>query len=361
MPSLLPPVIDGALAGRPAGALLPVALPDGAQLPVWSAPQTHAAERHPALVYLASLAPGSRRTMRQSLDVVAALLTGGRADHQTLPWPLLRYQHTSAVRAALAEQYKPATANKVLAALRGTLKAAWRLELVDAEAYHRAADVVAVRGSSAPAGRELTPGEIRALLEACAADPSAAGVRDAAILALLYGAGLRRAEAVRLDVAHLEPEGANAGRVTVHGKGNKAGFAYARGASLAVLRAWLGRRGDDPGALLLPVSQRGVVVHTRAARGGPEAPARLTEHAVYKRLRQRAVEAGVRPFSPHDCRRTFAGDLLDAGADIATVQKLLRHASVATTGKYDRRGERAKRDAADLLHFPHVQFGAPGA
>jgi site-specific recombinase XerD len=338
-------------------------LSEDARLAILSAPASHHADRHPALVYLAALAPGSRRTMRQSLDVVAAMLTGGRADHQTLPWHLLRYQHTAAVRAALAEQYKPATANKVLAALRGTLKAAWRLELVEAEAYHRAADVVAVRGSSAPAGRELTPGEIRALLEACAADTSPAGVRDAAILALLYGAGLRRAEAVRLDVSDLNLEGADAGRVTVHGKGNKAGIVYARGASLAVLRAWLARRstaltGDTSGALLLPVSQRGAVVHTRALRGGPEAPARLTEHALYKRLRLRAAEAGVRPFSPHDCRRTFAGDLLDAGADIVTVQKLLRHASVATTGKYDRRGERVKRDAADLLHFPHVRFGA---
>ncbi|GJG89808.1 integrase [Gemmatimonadetes bacterium T265] len=339
-----------------APALLPVVLPDGAALPVWSMPAPHAAERHPALVYLASLAPGSRRTMRQSLDVVAALLTGGRADHATLPWHRLRYQHTTAVRAALAEQYKPATANKVLAALRGTLKAAWRLELVDAENYRRAADVVAVRGTSAPAGRELTPGEIRALLETCAADPSVAGLRDAAVLALLYGAGLRRAEAVRLGTEDLEADGANAGRLTVRGKGNKAGFAYVRGAALQVLRGWLGARGPAPGALLLPVSQRGAITYTRADRGGPEAPARLTEHAVYKRLRTRALEAGVRPFSPHDCRRTFAGDLLDAGADIATVQQLLRHASVNTTAKYDRRGERAKRDAADLLHFPHVRF-----
>ena len=340
-----------------ATAVLPMELPDGARLPVWSAPSAHAAERHPALVYLASLAPGSRRTMRQSLDTVAAWLTGGRADHATLPWHLLRYQHTAAVRAAAAAHYKPATANKVLAALRGTLKAAWRLELVDAESYRRAADVAAVPGTSPPAGRELTPGEIRALLEACAADPSVAGLRDATILALLYGAGLRRAEAVRLDVAHLEAEGANAGRLTVLGKGNKAGFAYARGAALQVLRGWVAARGSAPGALLLPVSQKGAVVYTRADRGGPEAPARLTEHAVYKRLRTRALEAGIRPFSPHDCRRTFAGDLLDAGADIATVQQLLRHASVNTTAKYDRRGERAKRDAADLLHFPHVRFG----
>lgn len=88
---------------------------------------------HPVAVYLARLAPGSRRTTRQALDVVAGLLTEGRADALTLPWPQLRYQHTQALRSRLAERYQPATVNKTLAALRGVLKEAWRLDLMKAE------------------------------------------------------------------------------------------------------------------------------------------------------------------------------------------------------------------------------------
>jgi len=116
------------------------------------------ADRHPAKVYLASLAPGSRRTMRGALDVVAGLLTSGRRTAETLPWHQLRYQHTTAIRTVLMERYAPGTANKMLAALRGVLKAAWRLGLMTAEDHHRTRDIPSIQGMVLPRGRALSRG-----------------------------------------------------------------------------------------------------------------------------------------------------------------------------------------------------------
>ena len=90
---------------------------------------------HPAAVYLDSLAPGSRPTMEQALNAIASLLTNGECDAMTLNWGALKYQHTAAVRSALMKKHAPATANKMLCALRRVLQEAFKLDLMDAIDY----------------------------------------------------------------------------------------------------------------------------------------------------------------------------------------------------------------------------------
>ena len=297
------------------------------------------ADLHPAKVFLASLGAGSRRTMRQALDVMAGLLTGGQCDAETLDWSRLRYQHTAALRSALSERYAPATANKLLSALRGVLAESWRLGLMHAEDYQRAIDLKAVRGERLSPGRALTIGEVSALFEALETSP--AGSRDAAIMALLYGAGLRRSEVVALNEEDYQPE---TGALTIRsGKGNKDRLVYTANGSQDALQAWLESRGDATGPLFWPVK-----------KGGALEPRRMTDQAILLMLWKRAARANVRRFSPHDLRRTFISHLLERGADLSVVQRLAGHSQVTTTARYDRRGEEAKRKAAELLQVPYV-------
>jgi site-specific recombinase XerD len=79
---------------------------------------------------------------------------------------------------------------------------------------------------------------------------------------------------------------------------------------------------------------------------------RLTDEAVRYILQSRATQADIKHTSPHDLRRTFVSNLLDAGADIVTVQKMAGHANVTTTARYDRRGEAVKQKASELLYVP---------
>ena len=115
---------------------------------------------HPAAVYLSQLATRSQRVMRQSLDTMAGILTQGQCDALTLDWSALRYQHTAALRAVLKERYAPATANRLLCALRRVLKEARRLELMSPQDYDRAADIKNISADPPLMGRALRLGEI---------------------------------------------------------------------------------------------------------------------------------------------------------------------------------------------------------
>lgn len=277
--------------------------------------------------------------MREALNKIASLLTHGTGDALTLDWAALRYQHTAAVRSVLMEKYSPATANKMLCALRRTLKEARRLGLMAAEDYDRAVDLESVRGTSLLRGRALSRSEIAALMLSCTNDPTAVGVRDAAMLAILM-VGLRRSEVVNLNLKDFNhPTRALTIRAA---KGRKDRSNYLPQAAVRAVEDWLAIRGKAPGPLLYPLDKAKRII-TR----------RMSEQGVMRALQRRSEKAGIASFSPHDLRRTFISDLLDAGADLVTVSELAGHASPSTTSRYDRRGEAAKRQAIDLLHFPY--------
>lgn len=175
---------------------------------------------------------------------------------------------------------------------------------------------------------------------------AATGARDAAIMLLGLGGGLRRSEIVALDLGDYDPE---KGEVKVlHGKGRKERLVPLPPATVDALAVWISLRGSEPGPLFLPL-----------LRGGHVVGRRLTDHALACMLKRRAHDAGVKSFSSHDLRRTFISNLLDLGADISSVQVLAGHASVTTTQRYDRRGHETRREAVGLLKLPKTRREVP--
>lgn len=301
--------------------------------------QNHApgsqAATNPAFSYLLSL--GSKRSrdeVRSKLSRIAALL--GAEGIASCPWHELRRAHVLGLVAKLNEAGKaPSTVNAYLSAIKGVVREAWMLDQIDAEQMQRIVAVKGVRGSREAKGRALSADEVTALLEACQRDPSPLGRRDAAIIALLFGCGLRKAELVALQMKDLDLGNLT---LTVLGKGNKEGKSFIPPSVLPHLESWLAIRGAEDGALFCRITK-----HRKLLPGG------LTGQGITHILYQRNIQAGIPAFAPHDTRRTFATWLLSNGEDIITVRDAMRHASVETTQRYDRRGEgRLRRASAKI-------------
>jgi integrase/recombinase XerD len=177
--------------------------------------------------------------------------------------------------------------------------------------------------------KALSLEQVQAMLAVPATDTEV-GVRDAALLELLYGTGIRISEAVALDVDDVQrlartPADEPAPGLRVLGKGGKERIvpvgSYARGA----LDAYLVR-----GRPVLAARGRGTPALFVNARGD-----RLSRQSAWAVLQSVADKAGITAdVSPHTLRHSYATHLLDGGADIRVVQELLGHASVTTTQIY---------------------------
>ena len=164
---------------------------------------------------------------------------------------------------------------------------------MDRESYERAGDLDSVPGTRLPTGRDLSMGELRALFEVCAADPSPVGRRDAALFALLRE-GLRRAEAAALQLEQLDLEAAE---VRVIGKRDQERLVPLQPGAIAALRDWLACREAQLG----PQSTGPLLLRLRKPRRDGTAqilPHSLTAVTVNQRVERRGREAAVARLTP---------------------------------------------------------------
>jgi site-specific recombinase XerD len=237
------------------------------------------------------------------------------------------------------------------------MRAAWQAGLLDAETLARINSVKCVEGEKLPAGKDRSAEEIGAMMDACPG--TIIGLRDAAVISLLYATGIRRSELINLDVSDYDPE---SGALNVrHAKGNRQRLAYVEiPEAKEALEAWLEKRRAsvlaDERLEKATGNRKGLYDDGPLFLGtnGHESvnARRLTPQSIYNLMHVRGTLAGIPDVTVHDLRRSFCTALLDAGVDVLIVMRLMGHARPETTAIYDRRPERAKQQAAALLHIP---------
>ncbi len=175
--------------------------------------------------------------------------------------------------------------------------------------------------------------------------------RDAALVELLYGGGLRLAEVTGLDVlASNSARGwvdLQAGEAHVLGKGNKRRIVPVGAQAVLALQAWLAVRdqGLDQAEQVVQAAEPTSPGQATADAALVPQPAlfigrngsRLAAQSVWKRLRSRSLQAGLaHPVHPHMLRHSFASHVLQSSSDLRGVQELLGHANISTTQIYTR-------------------------
>ncbi|HEV8336127.1 MAG TPA: tyrosine recombinase XerC [Candidatus Polarisedimenticolia bacterium] len=226
-----------------------------------------------------------------------------------------------AVRAFLGDlhrrQAKRSTVARKLAAIRSFFRYLKRQGKLSANP----AAAVATPRQEKRLPKQLSVVEVQHLVE-IADDSAPLGARDRAILELLYASGVRVSELTGLDLDDLD---LGDGMMRVLGKGKKERMVPVGSKAIAAIRVYLRRRADlEPrpgrGGDALFLNFRGTRLNVRSVR-----------RIVDRYIRQCAI---LRKVSPHTLRHSFATHLLDAGADLRSIQELLGHASLSTTQKY---------------------------
>ncbi|MGL4928570.1 MAG: tyrosine-type recombinase/integrase [Plesiomonas sp.] len=293
---------------------------------------------NPVYMYIYSLdSDRSRTTIRSLLRGVTAFFSQKTVtDHDVMqfPWQALRRAHLLRLKDYMKQQaLSPAYINLTLTVIRGVLKECWQLQLISHADYANVVNVKGVRGSRQVKPRLIANDELNELLTVCRHDTSIKGIRDAAIIGLMRGCGLRRSEVVGLTLNNID---FSENSLTLIGKGNKQRKLFLIPKVRELIDEWLDYREKEPGYLF-----KRILKNDEIGKGNTP----LSHQAIYFILQQRSAEAGIYAIKPHAMRRKFCTDLLEKGVDLSTVQELMGHSSIETTKAYDLRGEQRMKDA----------------
>jgi integrase/recombinase XerD len=246
-----------------------------------------------------------------------------------------RREHVTEFLASLERQgLAPRSRARALVAVRRLLRAAGAAGAAGSDPC--AGVALPRQGLRLP--RVLRPEESAALIEA--ADPSTPiGLRDRAMLEVLYGSGLRVSELVGLPLSGVD---LRAGLLRVRGKGGRERLVPLGAPGLAALGTWL--RDGRPRLDRRGRAGEAVFLSTRGAA--------MTRQNFFARLRELAARARIEParVSPHVLRHAFATDLLEGGADLRAVQAMLGHADLSTTQIYTHVNRSRLRETVELRH-----------
>jgi integrase/recombinase XerD len=267
------------------------------------------------------LAAATIRAYRSDLqDFARSVEAGGDGDRWARSAdPAVRYLASRTRRGETGERtLAPTSLRRRAAALKGFYRFAFGEGIIDVDV----ATHLDLPRQSRRLPDTLDVAEVDRLLEAA----SVGGVRDRALLELLYAAGLRVSEAIGLDREDLSLDGAF---VRVIGKGDKERLVPIGEVSIDHLNAWL----DGPRPILIERH------HVEPVRGGPlflgDRGRRLARQQAWGVVHAAADRAGLAgKVSPHTLRHSFATHMLEGGADLRVVQELLGHASISTTQLY---------------------------
>ena len=275
----------------------------------------------------AGLTPAQRELRRMVLDSVAARtskLAYGNAIaqlfHIARGRPLTRAV-VMEFRASM-EGLAPSTANVRMSAVRKLVSEARRNGFLGAEEAATLTDVSNLRQSGTRLGNWLTREQARELLAVPDRD-TLKGKRDYAILALLVGCGLRRAELASLDVEILQMRENRWVLADLRGKGGRVRTVAVPLWVKQGANAWMTAAGIEEGRLFRSVR-----------KGGKKIGDALSDWAVWSVVEQAAGEIGIERFGAHDLRRTCAKLCRKAGGDLEQIKFLLGHSSIQTTERY---------------------------